>query len=685
MTSSEFTLGDAFEKVAYAQWRARVERDLKGAPFDKKLVSKTADGLRIEPLYSARDWSGADDPAGLPGRAPFTRGAHAAGRAQDGWAIRGEYAHPDPAEVNAAILADLEGGARAATLRFHRAARMAANEAGERGRDGVCLDDLDDLGRALRGLHPGMAYVGLDAGGAFMPAAMALVALADRADLPRENLHLALNADPLGALARDGRLPCSPERALRWMAALAQWTARRLPRATAVAVDASVYHEAGAAPAQELALALATAVAYLRALTAVGMDLETAARQILFNFSVDCRFFAEIAKLRAARKLWARVIEACGGGRDAQTMNLTANVSRRVLTRRDPWVNMLRNTLASFAAAAGGADAVTARPFDCALGQPDAFGRRVARNAQNILQEESHVHRVIDPSGGAWFVEAHTDQLAETAWSRFQEIEAAGGAARFLLDGGATAMIEATAETRGKAIAKRKQPITGVSEFPDLNEKTVSREQSAAPPQKPRRAAEAELAAAREAKEGGLVEAVLAAVRAGAGFVDVVNAMAGEEAPAEMNPLPMRPDAAPFEALRDAAEANASRPRAFLVNLGSKAEYAARAGFARNFLAAGGIETVDSGGFNDPNGAASAFCESGAAIAVICGTDEAYPELAPAVAAALKKRGARTVLLAGRPGANEEAWRAAGIDRFIHLGCDALEILTALLAAEEAP
>src|SRR5262249_37771197 len=243
-----------------------------------------------------------------------------------------------------------------------------------------------------------------------------------RRGVPLDQARGAFNADPLAVLARDGQLPMSPATTLAQMANLAAWTAKHYPNVTAVRVGTAPYHHAGATAAQDLAFGMATAVEYLRAMTQAGLSVDVAAGQILFSISLGTHHFLALAKLRAARRLWARVVQACGGSPAAGAMCIHARVSKRVLTLRDPYVNLLRNTAACYAAALGGADAITSVPFDAVAGPPDSFSRRIARNTSLILQEEAHLHRVIDPAGGSSYLEWLTNQVAKHAWHIFQEI-----------------------------------------------------------------------------------------------------------------------------------------------------------------------------------------------------------------------------------------------------------------------
>ncbi|MGW2065924.1 methylmalonyl-CoA mutase family protein, partial [Streptomyces sp. NPDC001937] len=413
-------------------------------------------------------------------------------------------------------------------------------------------------------------------------------------------------------------------------AAAVHWAercAKEYPGLRALTVDALPYHEAGGSAAQELGSSLATGVAYLRALTGAGLSVEAACAQLEFRYAATADQFLTIAKLRAARRLWARVAEVCGAA-DAGAQRQHAVTSPVMMTRRDPWVNMLRTTLACLGAGVGGADSVTVLPFDHALGLPDAFARRIARNTSTILMEESHLARVIDPAGGSWYVERLTTELADAAWAFFQEIERAGGQAAALGSGLIGERLAATWAARSKDLARRKEPVTGVSEFPHLAERLVERK--AAP--------------AADGASGGL-------------------------------PTVRRDEA--FEALRARSDAHLAetgrRPRVFLAALGPASAHTARATFASNLFQAGGIEPVHDPASVDASTAAEAFATSGATVACLCSGDALYAEQADAVASALRTAGAQRVFLAGRPA------EYPGVDEYVFAGCDVVAVLSSVL------
>ncbi|WP_406283235.1 methylmalonyl-CoA mutase subunit beta [Embleya sp. NBC_00896] len=611
-TSTGSTFASQFPQPTREQWQRLVagvlrkskvlgENDAPEHPEDL-LATTTYDGIKLSPLYTE-----AASRPGVPGLSPFVRGARAAGSTAEGWDVRQLHADPDPARANESVLADLENGVGSVFLQVGDGALAPA-----------------DLARVLDGVLLDLAPVALATGADFVPAADALLAVLRASDVAPGELRGNLGADPISLHARTGAgadLAAAAELAVRARA--------EFPALQAIAVDGQPYHEAGGSEGQELGAATAAGVAYLRALTAAGLDIDTALGLVEFRFAATAEQFPTIAKLRAARRLWARVAQASGASGPAGAQRQHALTSWAMTTRRDPWVNMLRTTVAAFAAGVGGADAVTVRSFDAAIGLPDPFSRRIARNTQALLLEESHLAQVIDPAGGSWFVERLTDDLARTGWAFFQEIERRGGIVAVLDSGWLAERLAEVRAKRDKDIADRTDPITGVSEFPNLTEVPVVRE--AAP--------------------------------------DVPVSAAG---------LPRVRYAEAYETLRDRSDAmlaaSGARPAVFLATLGPLAQYTARAGFATNLFAAGGIAAVEAGITAVDEAAIGEIVErwtaaGSPATAVLTSSEKLYATLAAPVAAALKAAGARRVLLAGQKA------HGADVDGYVYTGCDALAVL----------
>ncbi|MFC8126854.1 methylmalonyl-CoA mutase family protein [Streptomyces sp. NPDC057302] len=601
------SLAAEFPDATHEQWQRLVEgvlrksgKDVSGPAAEEALSTALEDGLSTRPLYTSRE---AAPDAGFPGFAPFVRGGTAAGSAAAGWDVRQRHATADPAGTNETVLADLENGVTSLWLGVGPGALPVSGI--ERALDGVFLD---------------LAPLALDAGSEVGPAAAELFRLYEERGIAKDAPHGTLGADPLGHEARTGER-LDPAAAV----ALARRCEQEYPNLRALTVDALPYHEAGGSAGQELGASLATAVAYLRELTEAGLTVEAACAQLEFRYAATADQFLTIAKLRAARRLWARVAEVCGAP-DAGAQRQHAVTSPVMMSRRDPWVNMLRTTVACLGAGVGGADSVTVLPFDHSLGLPDAFARRIARNTSTILLEESHLARVIDPAGGSWYVERLTDELAHAGWEFFQEIERAGGQAAALRSGLIGERLAATWAKRSEKLAKRREPITGVSEFPNLTERTVER------------------AASPAEATGGL-------------------------------PRVRRDEA--YEILRSRSDAHlaatGARPKVFLAAIGPAAAHTARASFASNLFQAGGVEAVHDPVSVDATTAADAFKASGAAVACLCSSDALYEEQAEAVAEALTSAGAQRVFLAGRPAEH------SGVDAYVFAGCDAVSVLSSTL------
>lgn len=645
---------DAFPAPSHDAWRMAVDKVLKGADFEKRLVGRSADGIRIEPLY----------PAAVP--------AGRALRAEPGrWHVAARLDHPLPQQARELALADLEGGADALTISF-AGARAARGY-------GLVADDVAALDAALDGVMLDLVRLRLDPAPQGRINALLLAALIEKRGHAPAEIAVEFGLDPIGVLSSHGSLAAPWPEIGRRLADTIRALKDRGFTGPFITIDSRPYHEAGASEAQELGAALATAVAYLRALEAQGMALSEARDALAFTLVADTDEFVTVAKLRAARLLWNRVQQACG--LTPRPARIHAETAWRSLTRRDPWVNLLRGTVAAFSAGVGGADSLAVQPFTAALGLPDAFARRIARNTQLILLEEANLWRVADPAAGSGGFEALTQALCDEAWSTFQAIERQSedglrGIVAALANGHVRQALADQRARRAKAIATRREPITGTSEFPNLREDAVAVLDVA-----PVAQARLRSLGTAERNQGELIRSLVE----GAGRAEAL-VPAGETLRTE--PLPSVRQAEPFEALRDKADALPQRPVVFLATLGPIADFTARAGFARNLLEAGGLAAPSGDGFarhgaTDLDALVGAFRASGAKLACLCGTDAAYGSEGSAAAEALAKAGA-TVWLAGRPTESEAALNKAGVSSFIYMGCDVVETLERAQAAATA-
>lgn len=612
MTSAaDLPLASDFPQASYDDWRRLVDGALKGAPFEK-LIAKTDDGLKIGPI-----WRRARDAARIDGRA-----------AAAPWQIMQRIDHPDPAKANKIALHELQNGASGLEIDF-------AGGAGARG-----FGVINAAPETLKTLFDGVRFdagifIALNESGSGN-AGEALAALIESERLDPARVEVRFNYQAISAMAVRGSASSAWREMEKPFARAVGGLMSRGFRGPFVLADGRPVHDAGGSQAQELAFALSLALTYLRALEKGGVALEAARNALSFRLVADADQFLTIAKLRSIRLLWARIEQACGLA--PEPVFVAAETAWRMLTQRDPFVNMLRATVATFSAGLAGANAVTVLPHTLALGLPDSFARRVARNTQLVLLEEASLARVSDPAAGSGGIEALTEELCSCAWDLFQEIERAGGILAALQKGLLQERIARTRRAREESIARRKELLTGATEFPDLGEGEV-----AVDDQKP-------LALAGPGTEAVQIE--------------------------PLSPVRL---AAPFERLRDRSDQilkeKGKRPTIFLGNLGQPSDFTARASFARSFFESGGIEAIASEGLVDASTVAAACKASGADLVCLCSSDKIYAAQAADAARALHAAGSTHIYLAGRPGELEAPLRAAGVETFIFAGGDALAVL----------
>jgi methylmalonyl-CoA mutase len=600
----DFSLARDFPPADEAAWKALVEEALKGAPF-ASLLSRGHDGITIDPLYPR-----AKDAKPIEGRAAGTP-----------WAVMQRVDLPDPEAANAQILQDLNNGASGIALVFPGAigdygfGLPPTGAAISAALDGVYLD----AGIALD----------LDLSAPSKDAAGLIATLVKARGIAPKDVTIRFGFGPLGGVAASGKSPVPWKDIAPIFAGLISDLAGQGFTGPFAVADGRVVHGAGGSEAQELAFVLAVAVAYLRAMEAASIALDDARRFIYFRLAADQDQLLTTAKFRALRKLWARIEEA--SQLNSRPAFVAGETAWRMMTRRDPHGNIVRGTIAALAAAVGGADAITVLPFSAALGMPDAFARRIARNTQTILIEEANIHRVADPAAGSGAIEALTDQLCARAWALFQDIEREGGAAETLKTGSIQRAVARVRAEREANVARRTDSLVGTSDFPDLAEAPVV----------------------------------------------VLEAPSAEPPSESAEALPRIRLAEPFEQLRDRSDAylaaHGERPKVFLACLGRASDFNARASFAKSLFEAGGIEAIEGKG----DKLAEQFKKSGAKLACLCSSDRVYANLAAATAAALTQAGASRVYLAGKPGADRAALENAGVSTFLHQGCDTLSILNA--------
>jgi methylmalonyl-CoA mutase len=691
-----------FSAVSYDDWRKLVESELKGAPFDKRMPTSTYEGITLQPIYRREDITQLTHVNSFPGFAPFVRGGTASGNLKEPWAVSQEISFSSPTDFNHAARNSLSRGLNALNMVLDKATRNGHDpdwaQPEEVGAGGLSIATLGDLDRALEGVDLDKTSLFIRSGASAMPFAALLVALARKRGKTLSNLRGCIEMDPLGVLAHEGTLPQSLAGAYRDMAALTNWAATRAPDLQTICVHSRSWHESGGNAVQELAFSLATGLEYLREMDKRGVPVDLVAPRMRFAVTVGVNFLMEIAKLRALRMLWSRAIAALGGNEASQKLSLHVRTSQWNKTVYDPYNNLLRVAIESFAGVLGGCDSMQAGAFDEVIHTPDDVSLRIARNTQLVLQKECDLTHVIDPAGGSWCIESLTAELAAKSWALFQEVEKIGGMETALRAGFPQKNVAATAEEKLKAVARRRDSIVGVNQYANPAEKPLERRDSDAKSFHRRRVQQVtshrtsledweneivlnKLSRVVDFKGPELFDACVEAITAGATLGETARAIRiADTACDPITPVRITRAAVSFERLRDAMQPHGGRHKhaagVFLCNMGGLRDYKARADFSRGFFATGGYEAVSPEGFKTPEDAAKAFAKSKARIAVICSTDENYPALVPPLVQAIRTGCPEAiVVLAGYPQDQIEAHKKAGVDEFIHIRADAVELL----------
>ena len=608
---------DEFEPTAYDTWKAAAVDSLKGGDFNKKLFTKTYEGITLQPIYTKADVEAVEEASTFPGRGDYLRGTDAAGYEENRWAIAQAVHGKDPKQMNADIRHELDRGATAVNLTV--------------GRKGVMLNTADEVRELFEGVDLTKVPVYLDCGASSLHALQML----DKAGIDLKALKGAVGGDPIGTLLANGQLPVELSALYDEMAQAVKLGAG----VRTVLVNGNVYANGGATAVQEVGVCMAAASAYIAALMERGVSADAAAQSIEFRFSLGANFFMEIAKLRAARMVFAQIAEAYGASEEARKISVLARTASFTKAAYDPYVNILRSTTEAFSGVVGGVDAMEVAPLDEPFGDGDELSRRVARNIQVMMQEEFHLTQPVDPAGGSWYVETLTHQLAEKIWEYFQGIEAKGGMEAAVLSGSVQDDIAATLEERFHNLDTRADRAVGVNMYANVLEK----------------------------KMGEPIGDTSAPVGPPVVTAKKITAHRWTER---------------YEALRAKTEAWMEKTGKtldiFLANMGPIPQHKARADFAAGFFEVAHFNMLRNDGFKTVDDCVAAAVASGAPVAVICSTDATYPELVPELAKKLKAaKPDMTVLMAGAPAAEyKDAYVAAGVDDFIHVKANCYDILS---------
>ena len=688
---------DEFTPPTDEEWKAACEALLKGAPFEKKMFTKTYEGITFDPMYTRKHTEDILPKGVMPGMGDYLRGVDAAGYIGKPWGIAQACDETLPAENNELLRHEHDKGATIYHIVLDTASRTGvdARQAEAVGDTGTSVTTVEDMHVLLTGLDLAKFPLYVYAGANAVPL-LALVAAARRASgEDMAEVRGIVGADPIGALAADGKLPASLDAHYDSLAAAARWATVNAPHLRTVFVRSDVYSNGGANDVQEVASVLATATAYLRALCERGLTIDEAASQIAFAFSMGANFFLQIAKLRAVRPLWAQIVGAFGGSAEAQKMRIHARPALFFKTIYDPYVNMLRNTTEIFSGVVGGIDSFESAPFDEPIRKGDEFSRRIARNVQIMLQEEFGLLQPIDPAGGSWAVETLTLQMKEKIWAEFQRIEKEGGIIAALRAGSLQESVAAVLAARFKNADLRRDRIVGNNMYPNMTETLLETRAEDTAALKAQRTADIDaylsdidvkhrdeaLASLRQAHS---VDNAVEAALAGATIAELMTAVTEGNGAETVTAIAPHRWSERFEALRQRTEEYKAEKndnvKIFLANMGPIPQHKARADFTTGFLQVGAFEVLGNDGFKTVEEAADAARASGADAVVICSTDATYPEIVPALAPKLHEvlPKARVFLAGAAPKDLLETYKEAGIDEYISVRANCYEILESL-------
>ncbi len=690
MTEKIVDLFSEFDIPSYEQWREVTENSLKGDSFEKKLVTETYEGFLLQPMYRKEDTDNLPLLQSLPGKAPFTRGTKIL---PGGWEISQEINVATPSAFNEVVTHDLSRGQTSLNIVLDTPTKGGKNpneDLLEVGKGGLSISGVNDVADALKDINLANVSIHLNAGANSLPILAFFIAHLEQGEQPVGKLHGCIGMDPLAELVTNGTLSYELEECYSLMADVTKWAIENTPNLQTVLIHGNVYHDGGGSAVEELAFTLATGVEYLHALITRGVEINKAASSIRFSFSVGSDYFMEVAKLRAARTLWAKIVETFGGNEEAQKMTMHARTSAWTKTVFDPFVNMLRATTEAFSAAVGGADSIHVSCFDEAIQKSTTFSRRIARNASIILKEEAHIARTSDPAGGSWYVEVLTNEIANKAWELFQETEVNGGIFQSMIKGFPQKLVQQTASKKIRNIALCKDVFVGTNMYVNMEEKvgdwSANDETSQINDHINQVKGRADISVESLATKLNKTKASIKAAKRGASLGELAKAL-GRKSEAILSVKGIQPTrgAIQFEEIRQTVNANAEktgkRQSVFLANLGSIPSHKAQADFAAEFFGVGGFDVIQNNGFASAKEAADAAVASNADIVIICGKDEAYQQLAIPLTMSIKKEAEQvTVLLAGNPSKEDKvSYKEAGIFEFVHADLNCYDFLSQLL------
>ncbi|MCB9258104.1 MAG: acyl-CoA mutase large subunit family protein [Ignavibacteriales bacterium] len=703
---NDLNLKSEFTPPSFEEWKAQVEKDLKGASYEKKLITKTYEGINLQPIYTKDDLENLELVDTLPGFDNFVRGFSSTGYHKKTWTVNQEIKIADSDEFNTALKLALENGQNCVNLCLDSATKLGldADYTDENlvGDTGLSISAIKSLERALKNIDLTKNEISIYTGKNVLPFLSLFNSYLKSHNIDSAKLTGSISADPINELVKSGTLEVSEDFLFNSLKIAIEWTKENSPNLKVIGINTLPYVNAGASSVQELAIAISTFVHYVNNLSERGVSAEDVFSKTIFTFGISSNYFMDIAKFRAIRVLLENIAENYQVELGKCKPKISAKSSDYYQTNLDPYVNMLRSTTQAFSAIVGGVDSITTLPFDETIRKSDNFSRRIARNIHTILREESHLDQVIDPAGGSYFIETLTEELAKSAWNLFKQIENNGGILESLKNNFIQTEIEKVADERSKDINKRKSVIVGTNMFADIKEKKLEKDNFDKKSFYNKRAEYLKKFRLNETNEkhskvmeklqsislssdNKTIDLMTDAFSNGATLGEINSALISSyKSGIKIEHLKQRRASQEFENLRENSlkykEQNGSLPQVFLANWGTLNDYKGRADFSKGFFEVGGFEVIESKGSTDFDELVNICLNSKAPIITICSTDDNYPEIVPQIVSKLKSKNQNLqIILAGYPKDQIEEHKKNGIEDFIYLGADVMEKLTSLL------
>lgn len=691
---------DEFEIPTYEEWKTAVEGLLKGKPFDKSMFTKTYEGILLHPIYRLEDQEGLTHPHSYPGMGSKLRGATPAGYIHTPWTIAQRCDAKTIKAANAEVAHELEKGSTAISITTDTLTRQGLTPAlnANFADKGVNLATAQDVAKVLTDLTIDNTEIELFGGASALTILAALAIACEKRAIAFHKLRGAVTADPIGTLLVDGQLPRPLDELYDEMAHSTAWAQTNAPQLRTILVDTDVYHNGGANGIQEAGYALHTALTYMRAMERRGIDVNTFCRHIRFHFSIGANFFMEIAKLRSIKMMWSQLVKDCGGDEEAQKINLYVSTSTFCQTQYDPYVNLLRAASQSFSAVVGGINGMFVKPFDYCIRPGDEFSKRIARNIQIMEQHEFNFIQPIDPAGGSWYLEPLTQEFTDKSWALLQRLEEQGGLVNAIKEGRIQQEVALILADRFKKLATRQDRAVGNNMYPNMAEEPLTvptidykqlydnrlqelETQKASRQEKTITETLQRITQSDFSELGSLFDTVRQALQAGATFEELTLALNNNTTGEHCEAITAHRWTEQYEELRRRTETFKAKTgdnvKIFLANMGPIPQHKARADFVTSFMQVAAFEVALNNGFPTVDEAVAAAIDSHADIAIVCSTDDTYPELAPAVTRGIKaQKPQMKVFLAGAPSPElKELCDAAGMDDYISVRSNCYETL----------